>query len=94
MQSFTGVGVSPGRIVGSVRQMPKAVSEPPAGEKLASSTTAEDAAVTLRTAAKVVQAELKERSVGATGAGKSVLEATALMAADPMLIKEIGRAHV
>jgi phosphotransferase system enzyme I (PtsI) len=87
VQSFTGVGVSPGRIVGSVRQMPKAVSEPPAGEKLASSTTAEDAALTLRAAAKAVQAELKERSVNATGAGKSVLEATALMAADPMLIK-------
>ena len=87
MQSFTGVGVSPGRIVGSVRQMPKAVSEPPAGEKLASSTTAEEAAVTLRAAAKAVQAELKQRSVSATGAGKSVLEATALMAADPMLIK-------
>lgn len=67
--------------------MPKAVSEPPAGEKLASSTTAEDAAVTLRAAAKAVQAELKQRSVSATGAGKSVLEATALMAADPMLIK-------
>jgi phosphotransferase system enzyme I (PtsI) len=87
VQSFTGVGVSPGRIVGSVRQMPKAVSEPPAGEQLASSTTAEDAALTLRTAAKTVQAELKKRSVTATGAGKSVLEATALMAADPMLIK-------
>ncbi len=35
MSTFTGVGVSPGRIVGPVRQMPPAISAPSAGEILA-----------------------------------------------------------
>ena len=67
--------------------MPKPVSEPPAGERLASSTTVDDATASLRAASKVVQAELQDRAKAATGASKAVLEATALMAADPMLIK-------
>jgi phosphotransferase system enzyme I (PtsI) len=87
VENFQGVGVSPGRIIGSVRQMPHPISEPPMGEKLAGSTTAEDAVVALRAASKLVQAELKSRAETATGASKDVLEATALMAADPMLIK-------
>jgi phosphotransferase system enzyme I (PtsI) len=87
VQNFSGVGVTPGRIIGVVRQMPKPVSEPPAGEKLAASTTPEQAADALRTASKTVQAELKRRAAGAEGGAKAVLEATALMAADPMLIK-------
>ncbi len=67
--------------------MPKPVSEPPAGERLASSTTVDDATASLRAASKVVQAELQGRAKAATGASQAVLEATALMAADPMLIK-------
>lgn len=87
MQIFSGVGVSPGRIIGSVRQMPKAVSEPPQGEPLAESTTPDEAVATLRAAARAVHDELKRRSEGAQGAGKAVLESTALMATDPLLIK-------
>ncbi len=67
--------------------MPKPVSEPPFGERLASSTTVDDATANLRAASKVVQAELQGRATAAAGASKAVLEATALMAADPMLIK-------
>ena len=87
MQIISGVGVSPGRIIGSVRQMPKPVSEPATGERLAESTTPEEAAALLRTASKAVHAELKGRSEAAQGAGKAVLESTALMATDPLLIK-------
>jgi len=84
--TFNGVGVSPGRIIGSVRQMPKPVSEPPVGERLTHDTP-EAAVEALRAAAKSVQASLNDRAASASGAGREVLEATALMAADPMLIK-------
>lgn len=87
MQNFPGVGVSPGRIIGTVRQMPRPISEPPAGEQLAAGTTPEDATAALKAAAGAVHDELKARADHATGDGKAVLEATALMAKDTMLIK-------
>ncbi|GAA4053020.1 phosphoenolpyruvate--protein phosphotransferase [Arthrobacter methylotrophus] len=87
MQNFQGVGVSPGRVIGTIRQMPKPVSEPPSGEQLASSTTAEEAVARLKTAAQSVHDELKARADKASGDGKAVLEATALMAKDTMLLK-------
>ena len=87
MRNFSGVGVSPGRIIGPIRQMPKPVSEPPSGERLADGTTPEDAAAALRAATKAVQAELKERAATAAGDARAVLEATAMMATDPMLVK-------
>lgn len=87
MQNFPGVGVSPGRIIGTIRQMPKPISEPPAGEQLAAGTTPEDATAALKAAAGAVHDELKARADHATGDGKAVLEATALMAKDTMLIK-------
>ncbi|BAS15501.1 phosphoenolpyruvate-protein phosphotransferase [Arthrobacter sp. Hiyo8] len=67
--------------------MPKPVSEPPSGEKLAASTTAEDAVAGLKAAAQSVHDELKARADKASGDGKAVLEATALMAKDTMLLK-------
>lgn len=87
MTTFHGVGVSPGRVVGHVRQMPQAVSEPPAGQTLTERTTPEQAVEQLKTAAAAVQSALRERATKASGDAKAVLEATALMAADPMLIK-------
>jgi phosphotransferase system enzyme I (PtsI) len=87
VQNFTGVGVSPGRVIGTIRQMPKPVTEPPSGERLASGTTPEDAARDLKTAAQAVHDELKSRADTAIGDGKAVLEATALMARDTMLLK-------
>ncbi|MDQ0636275.1 phosphotransferase system enzyme I (PtsI) [Arthrobacter pascens] len=87
MQNFPGVGVSPGRIIGTIRQMPKPISEPPAGEQLAAGTSAEEATAALKSASQSVHDELKARAAHATGDGKAVLEATALMAKDTMLIK-------
>ncbi|MGM7776751.1 phosphoenolpyruvate--protein phosphotransferase [Arthrobacter sp. KNU-44] len=87
MQNFQGIGVSPGRVIGTIRQMPKPVSEPPSGEQLAASTTAEDAVAGLKAAAQSVHDELKARADKASGDGKAVLEATALMAKDTMLLK-------
>ncbi|HKS03213.1 MAG TPA: phosphoenolpyruvate--protein phosphotransferase [Arthrobacter sp.] len=87
MQNFPGVGVSPGRIIGTIRQMPKPISEPPAGEQLAAGTTPEEATAALKAASTAVHDELKARADHATGDGKAVLEATALMAKDTMLIK-------
>jgi len=87
VQNFPGVGVSPGRVIGTIRQMPKPISEPPAGEQLATDTTAEEATAALKAAAQAVHDELKERAAHAIGDGKAVLEATALMAKDTMLIK-------
>jgi len=86
-RSFTGVGVSPGRVLGTVRQMPAPVREPPAGERLAPSTSAGDAAAALQAASRSVQGELTSRAARAHGDAKAVLEATALMATDSMLIK-------
>ncbi|QTE30565.1 phosphoenolpyruvate--protein phosphotransferase [Pengzhenrongella sicca] len=87
MHEYAGVGVSPGRVIGLVRQMPKPVSEPPAGEQLASSTTPDEAVTALKAASQAVQAGLSARAQDARGDARAVLEATALMAADPMLIK-------
>ncbi len=87
MQNFPGVGVSPGRIIGPIRQMPRPLAEPRAGEGLAPGTSADQAAAALHEAAKAVQAELRGRAAAAASDAKAVLEATALMATDPMLIK-------
>jgi len=87
VQNFPGVGVSPGRIIGTIRQMPKPISEPPAGEQLPAGTSAEEATAALKAAAGTVHDELKARAETASGDGKAVLEATALMAKDTMLIK-------
>lgn len=91
MQNFQGVGVSPGRIIGSVRQMPKPVSEPPSGERLAADVSPEDAVAGLKAAAQSVHDELKGRADSASGDGKAVLEATALMAKDTMLLKSAAK---
>lgn len=91
MQNFQGVGVSPGRIIGTIRQMPKPVSEPPAGEQLPASVSAEDATAALKAAAKAVHDELKARAETVTGDGRAVLEATALMATDTMLLKSAAK---
>ncbi|HSN35867.1 MAG TPA: phosphoenolpyruvate--protein phosphotransferase [Arthrobacter sp.] len=91
MQNFPGVGVSPGRIIGTIRQMPKPVSEPPAGEQLPAGVTAEDATAALKAAAKAVHDQLKARAETVSGDGKAVLEATALMATDTMLLKSAAK---
>jgi len=91
VQNFQGVGVSPGRIIGTIRQMPKPVSEPPAGEQLPAGVSAEEATAALKAAAKAVHDQLKARSETVSGDGKAVLEATALMATDTMLLKSAAK---
>ncbi len=86
-QQFSGVGVAPGRILGVVRQMPKAIAEPSANESVPAGTSAEEQAQRIKVAGKAVRAELAARAATVTGEGREVLEATALMASDPMLIK-------
>ena len=87
MQTFSGVGVAPGRVLGPVRQMPKPIQEPHANVNIPADVTVESQAQRIKDASKAVQAELRERAANANGEGKEVLEATALMAADPMLVK-------
>lgn len=87
MENFAGVGVSPGRVIGPVRHMPTPVSEPPAGERHDSPDAPDEAIAALKTASKAVQEELKRRAGIAKGDAKAVLQATSLMAADPMLLK-------
>ncbi|MDQ1623466.1 MAG: phosphoenolpyruvate-protein phosphotransferase system enzyme, partial [Actinomycetota bacterium] len=91
MQTFTGVGVSPGRIIGPIRQMPHPISEPASGERLPEGVTAEEATAALKSAAKAVHDGLKARSETVSGDGKAVLEATALMATDTMLLKAAAK---
>jgi phosphotransferase system enzyme I (PtsI) len=71
--------------------MPKPVSEPPAGEQLPAGVTAEEATAVLKTAAKSVHDELRARAGTVSGDGKAVLEATALMATDTMLLKSAAK---
>ncbi|WP_298251720.1 phosphoenolpyruvate--protein phosphotransferase [uncultured Arthrobacter sp.] len=84
MSNFAGVGVSPGRVIGPVRHMAEAVGEPPADER---NDSPEAASASLAAASKAVQEELKRRAEAATGDARAVLQATSLMAADPMLLK-------
>nr|WP_269209027.1 phosphoenolpyruvate--protein phosphotransferase [Arthrobacter sp. 35W] len=90
-RTFQGVGVSPGRIVASIRQMPKPVDEPPLGERLDAGASQDDAVASLRTAAQAVHDELKGRARTASGDGRAVLEATALMAKDTMLLNSAAK---
>ncbi|MEG9248994.1 phosphoenolpyruvate--protein phosphotransferase [Arthrobacter sp. Soc17.1.1.1] len=87
MVNFAGVGVSPGRVIGPVHHMPAAVGEPPAGERHETPDAPEQAVAALKAASKAVQEELRRRAGIAKGDAQAVLQATSLMAADPMLLK-------
>lgn len=85
MATYEGVGVSPGRVIGHVRTMPRAIIAPPA-DKSADPRREPDR---LRGAVEAVQYELQRRALHAADAGKdearSILEVTAQMASDPAL---------
>ncbi|MFD1214925.1 phosphoenolpyruvate-utilizing N-terminal domain-containing protein, partial [Arthrobacter sp. GCM10027362] len=91
MTSITGVGVSPGRVIGPVVQMPPAVTEPAPDGRIPAGATTESETERIKAAAKAVQALLKTRAESARGDAAEVLKATALMAADPMLIKSAAK---
>ncbi|MFE5776066.1 phosphoenolpyruvate--protein phosphotransferase [Brachybacterium sp. NPDC056505] len=85
MSQYTGVAVSPGRVVGTVRTMAPPVAEPPVGEKIPEGADPQAEAARIAEAAASVQKALTHRAEHAPGDGKAVLEATAQMAADPSL---------
>lgn len=86
MKTITGVGVSPGRSVGPLVRMPDPISEPPTTAPLEESHRAA-AAASIAQAAATVKADLEARAAHARDEGKALLEATAMMAADPTLTK-------
>ncbi len=84
-----GVGVSHGVAIGEVRHMGTAVPEPPAGRIPPDAAPRElDRA---RRAARAVAADLNARGGLAGGTARAVLEAQALMAADPELLADVER---
>ncbi len=85
-QTISGIGVSPGRAVGTVVRMPDPVPEPPADARLGPEETADAAATRIADAARSVQSALEQAAQGASGTSKEVLETTAMMAADPTLV--------
>lgn len=87
MSSFTGVGVNPGRVLGPARTMAAPVAEPPAGQPWPEGQNEQTEVERLKAAALAVRDGLRQRAEVTSGEGKAVLEATALMANDPMLIK-------
>lgn len=91
MSKITGVGVSAGRVIGPVLQMPDPIQEPQAGSQLAEGETAEAAAERLKAAATNVKENLKERAGRTTGNAAAVLKSTSLMAGDKALQKNAAK---
>ena len=85
MAQYTGVAVSPGRVIGTIRTMAPPVAEPPAEAVLAAGADAQAESERIPAAAAAVQATLTRLAERASGEGKKILEATAQMAADPSL---------
>jgi phosphoenolpyruvate-protein phosphotransferase (PTS system enzyme I) len=79
---LSGVGVSPGRAAGPVVLVAEPPGEPPSGP--APADPAAEAAL-IGPAAELVAARLQERAGQASGEARTVLETTAMMAADPSL---------
>ena len=87
---YSGVGVSPGRVIAPLIPMAPPVAAPPEGDPLVDE--AESAVERLNEAAKAVKAELKERAERARSeAAAEVLKATSLMAGDKALIKNAAK---
>lgn len=85
MSQYTGVAVSPGRVVGTIRTMAPPVAEPPADEKVPDGIDPTVEAERIPGAAAAVQQSLTRLAERAKGEGRTILEATAQMAADPSL---------
>jgi phosphotransferase system enzyme I (PtsI) len=86
MPEVTGIGVSPGRAVGQLVHMPDSLPEPAAGATIPEGADPVGESERVAVAAGQVRAELELRAQRAAGDAKGVLEATALMAADPTLV--------
>ncbi|MDR2321243.1 MAG: phosphoenolpyruvate--protein phosphotransferase [Microbacterium sp.] len=79
--TLRGLGVSPGRAIAPVAQLGAAIPEPPAGRLPAAGREAE--AERIPSAAVEVVAALRAAAAGSDGEAVQILEATALLAADP-----------
>lgn len=87
VEKFSGVGVSAGRVIGTVRRMPDAIQAPTDGAPLPAGATIDSETARLAQATQAVAAQLKARAALATGDAQAVLKATALMASDKSLLK-------
>lgn len=87
VEKFSGVGVSAGRVIGTVRRMPDAIQAPADGAPLPEGATIDSETARLAQATQAVAAQLKARAALATGDAQAVLKATALMASDKSLLK-------
>lgn len=91
MKKLTGVGVSAGRVIGPVLQMPEPIQEPTPGSTLGDDQSPEEAVERLQQAAASVKENLKERSGRTSGNAAAVLKSTALMAGDKALLKSASK---
>ena len=91
MRTITGIGVSAGRVLGPSLRMPPPVPEPAADARFGAEQTVDGEKARLRDAAEDVRDDLRHRAETASGDAKAVLNATAMMATDPMLLKAAGK---
>ncbi len=91
MRTIKGIGVSAGRVLGSSLRMPPPVPEPDADATFGAGSTVDGEKARLKDAAEEVRADLRHRAETASGDAKAVLDATAMMATDPMLLKAAGK---
>ncbi|MGO2659652.1 phosphoenolpyruvate--protein phosphotransferase [Mycetocola reblochoni] len=88
--TITGVGVSPGRVIGPVRRMAEPVAAPAESEQRDPGRSADDEKARLAGAVDSVVAELGRRAEHAAPDAAAVLSTTAMMAADPTLTAQAG----
>ena len=91
MRTITGIGVSAGRVLGPSLRMPPPVPEPAADARFGADQTVDGEKARLKDAAEDVRDDLRHRAETASGDAKAVLNATAMMATDPMLLKAAGK---
>ena len=91
MRTIKGIGVSAGRVLGPSHRMPPPVAEPDADSRFGPDSSVDGEKERLKEAAETVRDDLKHRASTASGDAKAVLEATAMMATDPMLLKSAGK---
>jgi len=91
MRTIKGIGVSAGRVLGPALRMPPPVPEPEADARFGADSTVDGEKARLKDAAEDVREDLRHRAETASGDAKAVLDATAMMATDPMLLKAAGK---
>ncbi|MGN8245837.1 phosphoenolpyruvate--protein phosphotransferase [Cellulomonas soli] len=92
---ISGIGVSPGRVVGPAVRMPDPVAEPPSGRRLPPGADQQAAAEAIAAASVRVREALDAAAERATEPdSRDLLHATAAIAADPTLVADaVARVH-